>query len=112
MKTHCRCLIPLLGLIALLPVGLAAEKNDSPPPAKTEKGEIRVYTNRTAKDLPKEPVTFLGVETVPASPTLVAQLDKEMRAAAKRLEFEKAGELRDRIADLERRRLGIVDTQA
>ena len=74
MKTHCRCLIPLLGLVALLPTGLAAEKNDSPPPAKTEKGEIRVYTNRTAKDLPKEPVTFLGVETVPASPTLVAQL--------------------------------------
>jgi protein-arginine kinase activator protein McsA len=35
-----------------------------------------------------------------------------MRAAAKRLEFEKAGEIRDRIADLERRRLGIVDTKA
>jgi excinuclease ABC subunit B len=43
-------------------------------------------------------------------PALTAQLEKEMRAAAKRLEFEKAAELRDRIADLERRRLGIVAT--
>jgi excinuclease ABC subunit B len=42
-------------------------------------------------------------------PALVAQLDKEMRAAAKRLEFERAAELRDRIADLERRRLGILE---
>ena len=44
-------------------------------------------------------------------PALVAQLDKEMRAAAKRLEFEQAAEIRDRIADLERRRLGIVDAK-
>jgi excinuclease UvrABC helicase subunit UvrB len=41
----------------------------------------------------------------------MAQLDKEMRAAAKRLEFEKAAELRDKIAELEKRRLGIVDRQ-
>ena len=74
MKTHCRCLIPLLGLVALLPTGLAAEKNDSPPPAKSERSEMHVFTNRATKDLPKEPVTFLGVETMPASPTLVAQL--------------------------------------
>ena len=75
MKTHCRCLIPLLSLVALLPVGLCAEKNDSPPPAKTERsGTTRVYVDHAAKDLPKEPVTFLGVETMPASPTLVAQL--------------------------------------
>jgi serine protease Do len=75
MKTHCRCLIPLLSLAVLLPVGLAAEKNDSPPPAKTERsGTTRVYFDRAAKDLPKVPVTFLGVETMPASPTLVAQL--------------------------------------
>ena len=75
MKTRCFCLIPLLGLAVLLPTGLAAEKNDSPPPAKTERpGTTRVYVDRAVKDLPKEPVTFLGVETVPASPTLVAQL--------------------------------------
>jgi excinuclease ABC subunit B len=51
-------------------------------------------------------------EAVPREqiPALVAQLDKEMRAAAKRLEFERAAELRDRIADLERRRLGILET--
>jgi excinuclease ABC subunit B len=42
-------------------------------------------------------------------PGLVAQLDKEMRAAAKQLDFEKAAGLRDRITVLERRRLGIVD---
>jgi excinuclease ABC subunit B len=42
-------------------------------------------------------------------PALVAQLDKEMRGAAKRLEFERAAELRDRMAELERRRLGIVE---
>ena len=41
-------------------------------------------------------------------PALVAQLDKEMRAAAKRLEFERAADLRDRIRELEKRRLGIV----
>jgi len=71
MKTHCRFLIPLLSLVALLPVGLCAEKNDSPPPAKTERsGTTRVYVDHAAKDLPKEPVTFLGVETMPASPTL------------------------------------------
>jgi len=62
-------------LVALLPTGLAAEKNDLAPPAKTERpGTTRVYFDRAAKDLPKEPVTFLGVETMPASPTLVSQL--------------------------------------
>jgi hypothetical protein len=35
---------------------------------------MRVLVNRAAKDLPKEPVTFLGVETMPASPTLASQL--------------------------------------
>jgi excinuclease ABC subunit B len=50
------------------------------------------------------------IEYVPLEeiPPLVAQLDKEMRAAAKRLEFEKAADLRDKIAALEKRRLGIV----
>jgi excinuclease ABC subunit B len=54
--------------------------------------------DRAAEYIPREEI-----------PALVARLDKEMRAAAKGLEFEKAAELRDRIADLERRRLGIVD---
>jgi excinuclease ABC subunit B len=45
-------------------------------------------------------------------PALTAQLEKEMRGLAKRLEFEKAAELRDRIAELERRRLGIVESPA
>jgi excinuclease ABC subunit B len=42
-------------------------------------------------------------------PGLIAALEKEMKAAAKRLEFERAAELRDRIRLLERRRLGILD---
>jgi excinuclease ABC subunit B len=42
-------------------------------------------------------------------PAVIAQLDKEMRLAAKRLEFERAAELRDRIRALEKRRLGIVE---
>jgi len=41
-------------------------------------------------------------------PALMAQLDKEMRAAAKRLEFERAADFRDRIRELEKRRLGVV----
>ena len=42
-------------------------------------------------------------------PALISTLEKEMRAAAKKLEFERAAELRDRIRLLERRRLGILD---
>ncbi len=42
-------------------------------------------------------------------PAVMAQLDKEMRLAAKRLEFERAAELRDRIRALEKRRLGIIE---
>jgi excinuclease ABC subunit B len=61
------------------------------------------YTVPALKD---EEIRYIPREEIPA---LMAQLDKEMRAAAKRLEFEKAAELRDRIAELEKRRLGIVD---
>jgi excinuclease ABC subunit B len=42
-------------------------------------------------------------------PVLISTLEKEMKAAAKKLEFERAAELRDRIRLLERRRLGILD---
>jgi excinuclease ABC subunit B len=60
----------------------------------------------TVPTLDDRQVEYIPREEIPA---LVARLDKEMRAAAKRLEFEEAAALRDRIADLERRRLGIVD---
>ena len=60
----------------------------------------------TVPSLDDRAVDYIPREEIPG---LVARLDKEMRAAAKGLEFEKAAELRDRIADLERRRLGIVD---
>jgi excinuclease ABC subunit B len=62
----------------------------------------------TVPALRDEEVQYVPREEIPA---LMAQLDKEMRAAAKRLEFEKAAELRDRIAELEKRRLGILDNR-
>jgi excinuclease ABC subunit B len=42
-------------------------------------------------------------------PGLVAALDKQMKQAAKKLEYERAAELRDQIRDLQRRMLGIID---
>ena len=64
------------------------------------------YTVPALKD---EEIDYIPREQIPA---LMVQLDKEMRAAAKRLEFEQAAELRDRIAELEKRRLGIVNQKA
>jgi excinuclease ABC subunit B len=40
---------------------------------------------------------------------LISKLEKEMFAAAERLEFERAAELRDRIAELKKELLGILD---
>jgi excinuclease ABC subunit B len=60
------------------------------------------YTVPSARD---REAAYVPREEIPA---IIAQLDKEMRAAAKRLEFERAAELRDRIAELESRRLGIA----
>ena len=62
------------------------------------------YTIPAASDDEKE--TLVTKDEIPA---LIAQLDKEMRAAAKRLEFERAAALRDRIRELEKRHLGIVE---
>lgn len=44
---------------------------------------------------------LIPLEEIPA---LVAQLEREMRALAKRLEFERAAEIRDRIRALQERR--------
>jgi excinuclease ABC subunit B len=56
------------------------------------------------------PTADHGIDAVPLEeiPAVTAQLEKEMRALAKRLEFEKAAEIRDRMQELERRRMGIV----
>ncbi len=43
-------------------------------------------------------------------PGLIATLEKQMKQAAKRLEFERAAELRDEIRELQKRMLGIIDT--
>jgi len=66
------------------------EKDYYTVPAVSDKGHAQLITK----------------EEIPA---LIAQLDREMRAAAKRLEFERAADLRDRIRGLEKRRLGIVE---
>jgi excinuclease ABC subunit B len=61
----------------------------------------------TVPALPEdERMKYVPREEIPA---LVATLDKQMRQAAKRLEFERAAELRDQIRDLERRMLGIIE---
>jgi excinuclease ABC subunit B len=62
----------------------------------------------TVPALRDEEVHYIPREEIPA---LMAHLEREMRAAAKRLEFERAADLRDRIAELEKRRLGIVDSR-
>jgi len=45
-------------------------------------------------------------------PALVDRLRKEMRQASATLDFERAAELRDRIAALERHRLGLASAAA
>jgi excinuclease ABC subunit B len=62
------------------------------------------YTVPALKD---EEVEYIPLEEIPA---LMIQVEKEMRAAAKQLEFERAAELRDRLRALERRRLGILES--
>ncbi|MBI2884290.1 MAG: excinuclease ABC subunit UvrB [Candidatus Methylomirabilis oxyfera] len=62
------------------------------------------YTVPAAPDVEK--VDRLTHEELPA---YIEQLEKEMRAAAKRLEFERAAEIRDRIRELEKRRLGVAE---
>jgi excinuclease ABC subunit B len=62
------------------------------------------YTVAAAPDVEK--VDRLTEEELPA---YIAQLEKEMRAAAKRLEFERAAEIRDRIREMEKRRLGVAE---
>ncbi len=47
--------------------------------------------------------------TAEATAVLVAKLEKEMRSAARELEFEKAAELRDRIRELRKRLIALPD---
>ncbi len=41
-------------------------------------------------------------------PVVIAQLEREMRALAKRLEFERAAEIRDRIRALQEKKMGVL----
>ncbi|MCH7896825.1 MAG: excinuclease ABC subunit UvrB [candidate division NC10 bacterium] len=54
----------------------------------------------------EERVQYIPREEIPA---LMATLEKQMKQAAKKLEFERAAELRDQIRDLQRRMLGIIE---
>lgn len=87
MKT--RLMLIAAACCAASPAAFAAEKTPaaSGPEAKSERrvekhirvvtgdgGPARVMTFTDDKDLPKEIVTFLGVETAPADPALAAQL--------------------------------------
>ncbi|MEE9182340.1 MAG: excinuclease ABC subunit UvrB [candidate division NC10 bacterium] len=54
----------------------------------------------------EERVQYIPREEIPA---LMATLEKQMKQVAKKLEFERAAELRDQIRDLQRRMLGIIE---
>ncbi|MCW5829471.1 MAG: excinuclease ABC subunit UvrB [Deltaproteobacteria bacterium] len=56
----------------------------------------------------EEPADYLPVAKLPQ---VTARLEKEMREAAKSLDFEKAAALRDRIRELNERALGLRDDQ-
>ena len=78
MKKILPFLIPVLALVAAQP---AARADDDKSATKTEKKELRVISGPDHRTIikhldsaEKEPVTFLGVETSPVSPTLTAQL--------------------------------------
>jgi excinuclease ABC subunit B len=63
--------------------------------------EVRDLTDRVQK-IAEERAAYQITETIPADERrrLIAELEKQMRAAAQELEFERAAELRDQIAEL------------
>lgn len=78
MKKFLPFLVPAFALVAALP---GARADDDKSTTKTEKKELRVISGpdhrtivKRLDNVEKEPVTFLGVETSPVSPTLTAQL--------------------------------------
>lgn len=82
-------------------------------PESIKKSISDVLSSVTEKDyytVPAAPdVEEAGRVTQEELPAYIEQLEKEMRAAAKRLEFERAAELRDRIREMENRRIGVVE---
>jgi len=81
-------------------------------PESIKKSISDVLSSVCEKDYYTVPVTpeieNAGHTTQEELPAYIEQLEKEMRTAAKRLEFERAAELRDRISELEKRRHGVV----
>ena len=55
----------------------------------------------------EERAKYVPREEIPA---LIATLEKQMKQAAKKLEFERAAALRDEIRELQKRMLGIIET--
>src|SRR5687768_16468865 len=82
MKKAVIGLAPFFALLCVLPAGQAAEKEKAGP--ATDKKQMRVLAApdkdphlavERAHPIEKDTVTFLGVETAPASATLSAHLD-------------------------------------
>lgn len=82
-------------------------------PESIKKSISDVLSNICEKDYYTVPETSdvedAGRVTQEELPAYIEQLEKEMRAAAKRLDFERAAELRDRIREMEKRRIGVVE---
>lgn len=69
---------------------------------------IVAVNRREPHRVARPPRTISPSQPIPAR---IATSQKEMRAAAKRLDFERATQLRDQIRDFEKRRQGIVDAE-
>ena len=62
--------------------------------------------------IPMEEVSDADISTEEQLARTIAQLEAQMREAAKKFEFERAAALRDRIRDLKQRDLGLVTAPA
>jgi excinuclease ABC subunit B len=82
-------------------------------PESIKKAISAVLSSVSEKDYYTVPTTSdveeAGRVTQEELSAYIEQLEKAMRAAAKRLEFERAAELRDRIREMEKRRIGVVE---
>ncbi|PTL36402.1 excinuclease ABC subunit B [Candidatus Methylomirabilis limnetica] len=82
-------------------------------PESIKKSISDVLSSVTEKDYYTVPATSdvekAGRLTKEELSAQIEQLEKEMRAAAKRLEFERAAKFRDQIREMEKHHLGIVE---
>ncbi|MGK2966801.1 MAG: UvrB/UvrC motif-containing protein, partial [Tepidiformaceae bacterium] len=74
---------------------------------------VRDITDHVRQMAAEEPATYGSVEEMPKDEVLrmVKELESQMKAAAKALEFEKAAALRDQVVQLRRRLVGDNDSE-